>query len=174
MATLQELKQEATELGIEFSANIGAAKLAEKIENFYSSQENSEKEIQEAEVAARALELEAEEKSEVKPAVSNKGSMSRHQRAKLAEEKARKTRIVTITDNDTRENNQTTVAVANCTNMYFDLGTAYIPLNVPIEVRQGHIDILNGVEIPLHVKQKDGLFKYEMRKRYSIHYEDVE
>ena len=48
MATLQELKQEATELGIEFSANIGAAKLAEKIENFYSSQENSEKEIQEA------------------------------------------------------------------------------------------------------------------------------
>ena len=174
MATLQELKQEATELGIEFSANIGAAKLAEKIESFYSSQENSEKEIQEAEVAARALELEAEEKSEVKPAVSNNVSMSRHQRAKLAEEKARKTRIVTITDNDTRENNQTTVAVANCTNMYFDLGTAYIPLNVPIEVRQGHIDILNGVEIPLHVKQKDGLFKYEMRKRYSIHFEDVE
>lgn len=175
MATLQELKQEATELGIEFSANIGATKLAEKIENYYSSQENSEKEIQEAEVAARAVELEAEEKSEVKPAVSNtKAEADRRKRAREAEERARKTRIVTVTDNDTRENNQTTVAVANCTNMYFDLGTVYIPLNVPIEVRQGHIDILNGVEIPLHVKQKDGLFKYEMRKRYSIHYEDVE
>lgn len=174
MATLQELKQEATELGIEFSANIGAAKLAEKIESYYSSQENSEKEIQDAEVAARALELEAEEKSEVRPAVSNKGEASRRKKAREAEERARKTRVVTVTDNDTRENNQTTVAVANCTNMYFDLGTVYIPLNVPVEVRQGHIDILNGVEIPLHVKQKDGLFKYEMRKRYSIHYEDVE
>ena len=172
MATLQELKQEATELGIDFSANIGAAKLAEKIENYYSSQENSEKEIQEAEVAARAAELASEEKSEVKPAVSD--SRSKFKRAKEAEERARKTRVVTITDNDTRENNQTTVAPVNCSNLYFDLGTVYIPLNMPVEVKQGHIDALNGIEIPLHVKQMDGLFRYEMRKRYSIHYEDVE
>ena len=48
MATLQELKQEATELGIEYSANIGAAKLAEKIEAFYTSQETSGEEIQAA------------------------------------------------------------------------------------------------------------------------------
>ena len=164
MATLQELKQEATELGIEYSANIGAAKLAEKIEAFYTSQETSGEEIQAA-VAAK----EAEEKSEEKPAV--KGKSSKYAVAKEAEERARKTKIVTITDNDTRENNQTTVAVANCTNMYFDLGTVYIPLNVPVEVRQGHLDVLAGVEIPLHVKQQDGLFRYEMRKRYSIHEE---
>lgn len=164
MATLQELKQEATELGIEYSANIGAAKLAEKIEAYYKSQETSGEEILAA-VEAK----EAEEKSEEKPAV--KGKSGKYARAKEAEERARKTKIVTITDNDTRENNQTTVAIANCTNMYFDLGTVYIPLNVPVEVRQGHLDVLAGVEIPLHVKQQDGLFRYEMRKRYSIHEE---
>ena len=165
MATLQELKQEATELGIEYSANIGAAKLAEKIEAFYASQETSGEEILAAAVEAK----EAAEQSEEKPAV--KGKSNKYAVAKEAEERARKTKIVTITDNDTRENNQTTVAVANCTNMYFDLGTVYIPLNVPVEVRQGHLDVLAGVEIPLHVKQQDGLFRYEMRKRYSIHEE---
>lgn len=167
MATLQDLKQEATDLGIEFSANIGAAKLAEKIEGYYKSQETSGEEIQAA-VAAK----EAKEQSEEKPAV--KGKEDRYARAKRAEDRARTTRIITITDNDTRENNQTTVAVANCSNMYFDLGTVYIPLNIPVEVRQGHIDVLANVEIPLHVKDaKSGLFKTEVRKRYSISYEQI-
>jgi len=164
MATLQDLKQEATDLGIEFSANIGAAKLAEKIEGHYKSQETSGEEIQAA-VAAK-------EQSEEKPAV--KGKEDRYSRAKKREDNARKTRIITVTDNDTRENNQTTVAVANCSNLYFDLGTVYIPLNIPVEVRQGHIDVLANVEIPLHVKDsKSGLFRTEIRKRYSISYEQV-
>lgn len=165
MSTLQELKQEATELGIEFSANIGATKLAEKIEEFYKSQETSGEEIQAA--------VEAKEKSEEKPAV--KGKEDKYARAKKAEERARQTRIVTITDNDTRENNQTTVAIANCSNLYFDLGTVYIPLNIPVEVKQGHIDTLANLEIPLHVKDaKSGLFKTEVRKRYSISYEQID
>lgn len=163
--SLQELKQEATELGIEFSANIGAAKLAEKIDAYYKSQETSGEEIQAA--------IEAKEQSEEKPAV--KGKESRYTRAKASEERARKTKVITVIDNDTRENNQTTVAIANCSNMYFDLGTVYIPLNIPVEVRQGHIDVLANVEIPLHVKDpKSGLYKTEIRKRYSISYENVE
>ena len=168
MSTLQELKQEATDLGIEFSANIGATKLAEKIDSYYKSQETSGEEIQAA-VKAK----EAEEKSEDKPAV--KGREDRFARAKRAEDRARQTKIITITDNDTRENNQTTVAIANCSNLYFDLGTVYIPLNIPVEVKQGHIDVLANVEIPLHVKDaKSGLFKTEVRKRYSISYEQIE
>ena len=168
MSTLQELKQEATDLGIEFSANIGATKLAEKIEDYYKSQETSGEEIQAA-VEAK----EAKEKSEEKPAV--KGKEDKYARAKKAEERARKTRIVTITDNDTRENNQTTVAIANCSNLYFDLGTVYIPLNIPVEIKQGHLDTLANLEIPLHVKDaKSGLFKTEVRKRYSISYEQIE
>ena len=168
MSTLQELKQEATDLGIEYSANIGATKLAEKIEDYYKSQETSGEEIQAA-VAAK----EAKEQSEEKPAV--KGKEDKYARAKKAEERARQTRIVTITDNDTRENNQTTVAIANCSNLYFDLGTVYIPLNIPVEIKQGHLDTLVNLEIPLHVKDaKSGLFKTEVRKRYSISYEQID
>lgn len=168
MSALQELKQEATDLGIEFSANIGATKLAEKIEDYYKSQETSGEEIQAA-VEAK----EAKEKSEEKPAV--KGKEDKYARAKKAEERARQTRIVTITDNDTRENNQTTVAIANCSNLYFDLGTVYIPLNIPVEIKQGHLDTLANLEIPLHVKDaKSGLFKTEVRKRYSISYEQID
>ena len=169
MATLEELKQEATELGISFNQNIGAAKLADKIEEYYKSQETSGEEIQ-----AAIAKKEAEEKSEEKPAVKGNVKGSIHEQAKIAESNARKTKVITIIDNDTRENNQTTVAVVNCSNMFFDLGTVYLPLNVPVEVRQGHIDVLANVEIPLHVKDpRTGLYRTEIRKRYSISYEQV-
>lgn len=164
--TLEELKQEAKDLGIKFVPNISAEKLAIKIEEFYESQETSDKEILEAAV-------EAKEKSEEKSAVS--GKHSKIEKAKIAEEYARKTRIITIIDNDQRVNNQTTVATVNCSNMYFDLGTAHIPLNVPVEVKQGHIDVLKGVEIPQHVKDPvSGLHRVNIRPRYTISYESFE
>lgn len=164
--TLEELKQEAKDLGIKFVPNISAEKLAIKIEEFYESQETSDKEILEAAV-------EAKEKSEEKSAVS--GKTGAVEKARIAEEYARKTRIITIIDNDQRVNNQTTVATVNCSNMYFDLGTAHIPLNVPVEVKQGHIDVLKGVEIPQHVKDPvSGLHRVNMRPRYTISYESFE
>lgn len=165
---LEDLKSEAKDLGIKFSANIGEEKLAQKIEEFYESQETSGKEIQEAVEANEK----AEEKSEEKSAVSGK---SVHSRATIAEATARKTRVITVIDNDQRQNNQTTVAIANCSNMYFDLGTAYIPLNIPVEVKQGHINALKEVRIPLHAKDpKTGLTKVSIRPRYTISYEDFE
>ena len=164
--TLEELKQEAKDLGIKFVPNISAEKLAIKIEEFYESQETSDKEILEAAV-------EAKEKSEEKSAVS--GKTGAVEKARIAEEYARKTRIITIIDNDQRVNNQTTVATVNCSNMYFDLGTAHIPLNVPVEVTQGHIDVLKGVEIPQHVKDPvSGLHRVNIRQRYTISYESFE
>jgi len=164
MADIKELRQEATELGITFSANIGAEKLADKIEEFYKSQETSETEIQEL--------VTAKEKSEEKSAVSGNVNV-RAEAIKKAEADARKTRIITIVDNDQRVNNQTTTATVSCGNMHFDLGTAHIPLNVPVEVRQGHINALQGIEIPQHVKDpKTGLHRVTMRKRYSVSFED--
>lgn len=169
MATLEELKQEALELGITHSANIGADKLQAKIDEFYKSQETSDTEIQEA-VEKKLAEEKSEDKKE-KSAVSG----NRLARARAAEDRAKKTRVITIIDNDTRENNQTTVAIVNCSNMYFDLGTVYLPLNMPVEVRQGHIDVLQGIEIPLHGKDpKTGLSTTTMRKRYSISFEDMQ
>lgn len=168
---LKELKEEATDLGIKFSANIGEDKLQAKIDEYYESQETSGKEIQEAVAAKEAQE--AEEKSEEKSAVN--GKLSRAQKAKDAETRARKTRVVTIIDNDQRVNNQTTVAIVNCSNMYFDLGTAKIPLNIPVEVRQGHLDSLKEIVIPHHAKDpKTGLNIAGSRNRYTISYEDFE
>ena len=169
MTTIEELKQEATELGISFNQNIGADKLQAKIDAYYESQETSGNEI-----LAAVEKQEAMEKSEENSAVSDNGkSADLAKFVNAAEAAARKTRVVTITDNDQRENNQTTVAVVNCSNLYFDLGTVYIPLNVPVEVRQGHINVLLETEIPLHVKDpKTGLSTLAMRKRYSVSYED--
>ena len=170
MSKIEELKQEATELGISFQSNIGADKLQAKIDEWYVSQETSGNEIQDAVKKQEAME-QSEEKSAVKDNDDANTHMNKY--AKKAEEDARKTRIVTITDNDQRENNQTTVAVVNCSNIYFDLGTAYIPLNVPVEVKQGHLNVLSETEIPLHVKDpKTNLSTLTMRKRYAISYED--
>ena len=164
MSKLEELKQEAKELGLEFSANIGEAKLQAKIDEFYESQETSGKEIIEA--------VKAKEESEEKSAV--KGKRSIYARAIEAEKAARKTRVVTIIDNDQRENNQTTCVPVNCSNSFFDLGTIILPLNIPVEVMQGHLNALKGVEIPQHIKDpKTGLSTYVMRPRYSISFEDM-
>ena len=153
--TLEELKQEATDLGISFSQNIGADKLAAKIEEFYKSQETSAVVVTEVETKA--------EKS---------GALSFGEIVKQLETDARKTRIVTIIDNDQRENNYTTVVSVNCSNDYFDLGTRRIPLNVPVEVEQGFINVLKEVIIPMHIRGTDGNARLEMRPRYALSYDD--
>lgn len=171
MATIEELRQEASELGISFNQNIGVDKLQAKIDEFYKSQETSGNEILAAVEKQEAMEK-SEEKSAVNGKPSNK-SVALDKYIVEAEAAARKTRVVIITDNDQRENNQTTVAVVNCSNVHFDLGTAYIPLNVPVEVKVGHINVLKETEIPLHVKDpKTGLNSLAIRPRYAIAYQD--
>lgn len=160
---LDELKQEANELGITFPKNIGAKTLKAKIDAYYESQETSGQELQEA--------VEAVEQSEEK---SVKSGNDLSDKIKAAKEKAMKTRVVTIIDNDQRVNNQTSSCKVNCSNMYFDLGTVVLPLNMPVEVRQGHINTLKEIKIPQHVKDsKTGLSTVRMVPRFTISYEDV-
>ena len=154
--TIEELRQEADELGIQYNVNLGAAKLAAKIEEFYAAQESP----------APVAKLET---------VAERGSRKRTigERAAEARLEAMKTHIVTITDNDQRENNLTTIVSVNCSNDYFDLGTRRIPLNIPVEVEQGFINVLKEVQIPMHVRDNTtGLGKTILRHRYSIAYND--
>jgi len=170
MAKLDQLKQEATELGITFSPNIGESKLAEKIESYYAKQETSEKEIEDA-----VEQVEAEKKTKDKVTVQKSGEKTIGQKAKEAEARARETRVVTIIDNDNRENNQTTTCTVNCGNEWFELGQIILPLNTPVEVMVGHLNVLKEVEIPMHVKDRvTKLSRVEMRKRYTISYEDID
>ena len=164
---LQDLKKEADELGVTYSAQIGVAKLQEKIDAFYESQETSEKELIAA-VKAKEADEQPEEKavqtSKVPVQVSNK----RAERRKAAEA----TRVVTIIDNDQRVNNVTTTCTVNCSNMYYDLGTMLLPLNMAVEVKQGHLNVLKELKIPQHVKDtKSGLSQVRMVPRYTISYE---
>ena len=164
---IEALKAEATDLGVTFPQNIGAEKLKAKIDAFYESQETSEKETMAA--------VEANEQIEEKSAESDKSSYVKSIGSIAAESKAAayETRVITIIDNDQRVNNQTTTCKVNCSNMYFDLGQIILPLNIPVEVRQGHINVLKEVKIPRHVQIGDNLSAVKMVPRYSISYEDL-
>lgn len=166
--SLEELKQEARDLGIEFSANIGAAKLQAKIDAYYAGQEDSSKAVLEA---VKVVEESKEKEDNTLVATTeSKSTMSAISKARA---EANKTKVVTIIDNDQRVNNQTTTVTVNCSNMYFDLGTVILPLNLPVEVRQGHLNVLKELQIPQHVKDgKTGLSSVRMIPRYTLSYED--
>lgn len=172
MKKIDELKAEATKLGITFSANIGEAKLQDKIDVYKAEQPDVE-EPQAEETSwmeQAAKQADAAEEVEVKS-----GKWGPAQRRKLAAEReaeAKKTKIITIIDNDQRENNLTTSAVVSCGNERFDLGTAVLPLNMEVEVLQGHIDQLKSIKIPQHTKGPDGNSVLVMRPRYTISYSD--
>ncbi len=181
MNKLDELKQEATDLGVTFSPNIGESKLQGKIDEHYEGLETSGKEIDKA--------IEAKEKEAVAPVISSKDEeelagraivasmekkvvakkLNTQQRSKAAEKKARATRVVEIIDNDPRVNAHATTCSPTCGNEYFDLGTIILPLNTPVEVMQGHINSLKEVEFPHHqMDQKTGLSDVGLRKRYTV------
>jgi len=161
--TLDELKTEATELGIEFSANIGATKLQAKIDAFYESKETASKELEES--------LTDSDDSEV---ASKDPKIAYRMLVNKMRADANKLRFVEIIDNDQMQNSMTTTCIANCTNQHFDLGTKIIPLNTKVQVRQGHLNALAEVEIPLHVSDRNqtSTSNMRMRKRYSIIYHD--
>lgn len=168
---LEELKKEATQLGINYSPNIGEAKLQEKIDAHYESQETSSTELIDL-----VDKLKADEPKVEVPVVAAKDQTSFRAFAKKLEAEARKTRVVTIIDNDQRENNYTTSCIATCENEFFDLGTVVLPLNEKVEVRQGHINSLKEVMIPQHVRDPDNpsLSRMVIRPRYTVSYEDMQ
>lgn len=171
MSKLDELKQEATELGIKFNPKIGEIKLQEKIDEFYKAQEENEATVTQAVTEKEAEELEGQSfvsKAE-KELLSKK--KSKLQKAKEAEKKAKETVVVEIIDNDPRVNAHTTTCTTTCGNEFFDLGTIILPLNTPVEVMKGHINSLKEVKFPHHqLDQKTGLSHVVMRNRYTISY----
>lgn len=158
--TLEDLKKEADDLGIKRNPSIGKAKLIEKIEAYYKSQETS---IVTPNTSAKEEGAEGGWTPE-----------RAQQLARAREKQARSTKIVEIIDNDQRVNNQTTSAPVNCSNDYFDLGTRRLPLNTAVEVMQGHIDVLKSVKIPQHTRGPNGLSVVQLRNRYSISMLDID
>lgn len=171
MSKIEDLKQEADDLGVKYSPNIGEAKLQEKIDAAYEAKETNAKAIDEAITAKETEELEgtAMVSALEKAAVVKKRSI--RERAKEAERKARVTHVIEIVDNDPRVNAHTTTCSPSCGNEYFDLGTRILPLNTPVEVEQGFINTLKELTFSFHQVDRDNKSSVQMnRKRYSISY----
>ncbi len=166
--TLNDLKKEATELGIVYSPNIGEATLRKKIQDKYDALEAQ---------SVESTEQPAEATEEVITLVKRKDAKetkSFRAIAKELERQARKTRVVRIVDNDPVHNSYTNCCTVNCSNEFFDLGTAVYPLDTPVEVPQGHIDALKELDIMHSVPDRSNPATSTpvWRKRYSVSYED--
>jgi hypothetical protein len=162
MEDLKELRKEADELGITYSGNTGVNKLKEKIEAFYVAKE--------AEDEPEVL-LEGGELFEAQESIVKVKKRSMRERAKIAEKAARVLHTVEITDNDPSQNTHTTTCEPSCGNQYFDLGTFVCPLNIPVAVMQGHLNVLKEMMLPHHlVDHATGLSKATTRNRYTISY----
>lgn len=173
---MDDLRREAQDLGIQVKSNMTEDTLRKKIEAFYAEKELAAREEAKRE-AASAADVEPTYEDGVAAFARNKAKarMALRAYARTAEAEARKTKVVTIIDNDQRQNNHTTSCTVNCSNEYFDLGTVVLPLNKPVEVRIGHINALRSVNIPQHVADQDrpGMSRTVMRPRYTIQVEDI-
>lgn len=174
--TIEELKAEATGLGITFNQNIGTAKLSKKIEDHYNSlaAEDSVKSVDDV----VKLEDENAPTNEVKTAVGKQESKEvRFRKAvQAAKKEAMAKRIVIVSSNDKRESEYATTAYLSMENQYFGI-SKLVPLDIPIELEKCLIDVAKTTEITLH---KDEIIggrrtgnKVPVRTRkYNISYED--
>ena len=141
--SFEELKQEADELGLTYSPNIGKAKLEEKIEQRYK---------------------EIEESSEV----STKGALATRKEAlKIIAEQIvenKKTKVVKITMVDKRE-------ASTATHAYFSNGdvSLNIPLDVWVEMPNILIQLAEEARAVIHV-DSNGITEPKLTKKYVVEY----
>ena len=141
--SFEELKQEADELGLTYSPNIGKAKLEEKIEQRYKEIEESSEVSTKGALAARkeALKIIAEQ------IVENK-----------------KTKVVKITMVDKRE-------ASTATHAYFSNGdvSLHIPLDVWVEMPNILIQLAEEARAVIHV-DSNGITEPKLTKKYVVEY----
>ena len=148
--SFEELKQEADELGLTYSPNIGKAKLEEKIEQKYKEIEESSDSV------------------ESNTRVSTKGALATRKEAlkiiaeQIAENK--KTKVVKITMVDKRE-------ASTATHAYFSNGdvSLNIPLDVWIEMPNILIQLAEEARAVTHV-DSNGVTEPRLTKKYVVEY----
>lgn len=180
--THAQLKDEAAALGISFKGNTSKAELIAMIEDFY------ENEASESKVEVRDdLAPEDEEEVESIPELPNRimkrvskinGAKSKDLALKAlvakAKEEAFKKRVVTISSNDTRDNQHVTAVPLFFENQYFALDRI-VPLNIPVELEQCLIDIAKSTTIAIHKREHNNgkIGKTVYAKKFNISYEDM-
>lgn len=152
MSTREELLDKAADLGLQFPKNIPTDKLEEKIAASTPKKEES--------VSSKQLSL-----AELRRNITKK-----------AKKKAFATRVITITNKDNRENDVMTTAYLSFENQHFGL-SKLVPLDIPVELEQGLIDVAETTMITLHkdeiVKGRRTGNKVAVRvKKFAVSYVD--
>ena len=148
--SFEELKQEADELGLTYSPNIGKAKLEEKIEQKYKEIEESSDSV------------------ESNTRVPTKGALAARKEALkiIAEQiaESKKTKVVKITMVDKRE-------ASTATHAYFSNGdvSLNIPLDVWIEMPNILIQLAEEARAVTHV-DSNGVTEPKLTKKYVVEY----
>jgi len=150
---LEELKTEADSLGITYSANIGAKKLQEKIDEFYAN---------ESKTNSSTVEVKEEVGEEIP-----KGETARQRALRIIKQQEienRKTVVVKLSCVDKRE-------ASTATHAYFSSGATSlnVPLDVYVEMPKILVDLAERAQALVHV-DKDGLTMSKMQKRYVVEY----
>lgn len=164
--TLEELKIEADTLGVSYSDRIGAVKLAEKIEAYYTSQ------------SAGDFVQVKEEKDETPQKKQSEAEDAERAMILAAKKAAMETKIVTLSSTDKRDNDIVTTAYLSCENQHFGV-ERIVPLDIPVELEVCLIDVAKSSIITLHRDEvvdgrRTGNKVPQSVRKYTISYEDIQ
>jgi len=165
MSKLEELKLEADSLGIKYQANIGEAKLQERIDEFYKNESEANtvkvevKQDEEKDLTATEKQaiIDAKPDNELTPE-----QLHRRHIANL-ERKNRETKIVVVTMVDKKE-----ASVA--TSYYVGVGSIgmEIPLDVAIELPIILIKSLRKKKVPVAFVDKHGMTQTKLVPKFVV------
>ena len=157
----EDLLTEANNLGLEFQPNIPSKKLAAKIAEAKGEPPAVEETAPPSPAAEAPTEPEADEApTESKDVTKKDRPLTEYElkRKKIAAAKKRamKTRVVTITNKDNRENDIMTTVYLSFENQYFSL-SKIVPLDIPVQLENSLIKIAEKTMMTLHKDEiKDG------------------
>lgn len=165
--TIEELRAEADVLGLTYNKNIGATKLAEKIEEHYENLSAGD--------SVKVKEKVEEEPKDVAKAKSKEQAFREH--VASAKERAMRTKIVTISSNDKRDSEWTTSAYLSMENQHFGM-SKIVPLDIPIELEMCLIEVAKTTMITLHKDEiiggkRTGNKVPTRTRKYNVSYEDI-
>ena len=162
--SLQELKDEGTAIGLDLKSVKSKKEASAKIEAHYES------------LAAESSVDIQEDVEIVEDPIKTTTKTNMNEVARKLKIQAMKTKIVTITNNDKRDNHVTTTCYLSCENQFFGK-SKIVPLDEKVELEQCLIDVARGTEVLNHVDEvidgkRTGNKRPKLVKKYVVAYED--
>lgn len=139
--TMEELKEEAKNLGVEFKGNISRSNLEKLIDEAY-----------EEGLSGSTVEVRKDaEPIQVVINTSSKKSKEERMRNMISDAKANAFRLkkVTLTLNDKRDQDVTTAVYLGCENQFFSKDRI-VPLDIPLELEECLIEVARMTKINIH------------------------